>query len=322
MPKFYRNRFTLGSIPQLDAVASVLSKVITITGATGAGTNYQIPLLIGESSGSGTNNFHLNNQATSFPTGKNVSGSLRFFGGGSSLSFWVENVTGSSPNRVAKVWVKVSEDLGTNKTISCNYTGDSSNASNGTNTFLFFDDFDGTSLDTTTNWTVDNSSGFSVASSLLTGTNTSGRIRSKLTFSGGVELVVKSTTASRATNGQMLGGFYISSSNSLGILDHPGSRYIRNDSNWVQIANELPTTTMYSRIKTYSNNTADIKMYNFSDMSLHSDWGVISNTVSSEPVTLGYRYDYICGGQSYNTTWDYLFVKKVQATEPAFASAV
>jgi len=321
MTKFYRNRFTIGSIPQLSAVVPSFGKIITISGQAGAGTNYQVPFLIGESAGSGTNNFHLGGLASLFPTGKNVSGSLRFIGAGSSLSFWVEDVTGTAPNRVAKVWVKVAEDLSTNKTISCVYIGDTTNVSNGDNTFVLFDDFEGASLDTTTKWTVDNSTGMSVSGGSLIGTNTTMRIRSKQTFSGGVELIIKSTVTSRANpNGHMLGGFYISPSNGLGILDHPGSRYIRNDSNWVQLTGELPTTTMYSRIKVYAT-TADIKMYNFSNMTLHSDWGTVTNTVSSEPVSLGYRYDDLGGGQTYNGNWDYLFVKKVQATEPAFLSA-
>jgi len=120
-------------------------KKITIAGSAGAGTNYQVLLKIGESSGASGADFNLEGSSAKFPSGKNDGGDLRFTAsdGATLQDFWVENVSGTSPNRVAKVWVKVSADLGTNQDIYC-YFGNSSatNASNGDNTFLFFDDFD------------------------------------------------------------------------------------------------------------------------------------------------------------------------------------
>jgi len=90
-----------------------------------------------------------------FPSGKNQSGDLRFTSsdGSTLLSFWVENVTGVSPNRVAYVWVKVLEDLGTNRDIYCYFGGgaSASNVSSIINTFIDGDDF---ISNTTTNYTV------------------------------------------------------------------------------------------------------------------------------------------------------------------------
>jgi Uncharacterized conserved protein len=97
---------------------------------------------VGESSGSTGADFHLGGHSK-FPTAKNDGGDIRFTDndGTTLLPFWVEEVSGSSPNRVAKVWVKVKDDLGSNVDIYCYYGNSSAtNYSNGANTFIFFDD--------------------------------------------------------------------------------------------------------------------------------------------------------------------------------------
>jgi len=125
---------------------------ITISGSSGAGTNYQVLLKVGESSGATGAHFHLDGKSENFPSGKNQGGDLRFTSsdGTTLLDFWVENVTGTSPNRVAYIWVEVADNLNTSKDIYI-YFGNSSatNYSNGDNTFLFFDDFEGSSLSST-----------------------------------------------------------------------------------------------------------------------------------------------------------------------------
>ncbi len=130
-------------------------KKITITGQSGAGTNYQVLLKIGESSGASGADFHIENHSLDFPSDKNDSGDLRFTtdDGETLLSFWVEGISGTTPNRVAYAWVKVSADLDSNKDIYCYYgKSGASNVSNGVNTFLFFDDFDSSTLDA--KWTI------------------------------------------------------------------------------------------------------------------------------------------------------------------------
>ena len=120
-------------------------KKITITGQTGASTNYQIKLLIGETSGATGEDFDVDNKSVSFPSAKNISGDLRFTtsNGETLLDFWVESVTGTTPNRLATIWVEVSADLGSNQDIYCYYGGTTTNVSSGVNTFILFDDFDG-----------------------------------------------------------------------------------------------------------------------------------------------------------------------------------
>jgi len=144
-------------------------KQITITGSTGAGTNYQVLLKVGESSGASGYNFHLGENSASFPTDKNDGGDLRFTDDDETtlLDFWVEKIEGTSPNRTAYIWVEVADDLGSNQNIYCYYgNSGASNASNIGNTFLLGDDFEGDSLDTG-KWDAVGTGSVSVASSVV-----------------------------------------------------------------------------------------------------------------------------------------------------------
>jgi hypothetical protein len=151
-------------------------KRITITGAAGAGANYPVKLKVGESSGATGYNFHVEGHSLLFPSDQNISGDLRFTvdDGTTLLDFWVESVSGTTPNRTAIVWVEVSASLETNQDIYCYYAGTTTNVSNGVNTFTFFDDFSGT----LTNWTIVSGS-HSVSGGVLTST---GNIRTNPTF--------------------------------------------------------------------------------------------------------------------------------------------
>lgn len=113
-------------------------KSVTLTHASGALTNYQKKILVGESSGA---------------TGEEVDcgglcktdfSDLRFTNNtGSPLSYWIESITGSTPNQLAIVWVKF-DSIGTSATTFLMYYGNSSatTAVSGTNTFDFWEDWD------------------------------------------------------------------------------------------------------------------------------------------------------------------------------------
>lgn len=125
-------------------------KKITIQGQSGAGSNYQVLLKIGETSGATGEDFDLENHSDIFPSDKNEGGDLRFTtdDGSTLLDFWVEKVEGTIPNRLAYIWVEVSADLGSNQDIYCYYgNAGASNDSDGETTFPFFDDFPGSSID-------------------------------------------------------------------------------------------------------------------------------------------------------------------------------
>lgn len=139
-------------------------KKITITGQSGAGTNYQTKLLVGATSGG---NFHVEGHSAIFPS-ENNSGDLRFTDndGSTLLDFWVESVSGT----VATIWVEVADSLESNVDIYCYYgNASATNVSNGTNTFLFFDDFNGSSFNSNkwTDWNPWNHGSITVSDSIL-----------------------------------------------------------------------------------------------------------------------------------------------------------
>ena len=110
-------------------------KQVVITGQTGAGTLYQVLLKVGESSGSTGADFHIEDHDLAWPD------DIRFTDddGTTLLDYWLEKTEGAAPNRLAHIWVKVADDLGSNQNIYCYYnkSGDTS-ASNGANTFIQF----------------------------------------------------------------------------------------------------------------------------------------------------------------------------------------
>lgn len=112
-------------------------KSITLSRASGAVTNYQMKLLVGESAGSGTNDVLATGCKTDFSD-------LRFTDadGTTLLDYWIESVSGTTPDQVATVWVEF-DSIGTGATTFYMYYGNAgaSAVSNGVNTFIAFHDF-------------------------------------------------------------------------------------------------------------------------------------------------------------------------------------
>jgi len=120
-----------------------------ITGAAGDGTDYQVKIVV--HSGSGEDgvgeDVYLNGNSLNWPD------DIRFVDNDETteLDHWLE----SSDASTATFWVEVKDDLGSDPTIYIYYGNSAaSSASNGDNTFLFFDDFAGINLNTE-KWTVD-----------------------------------------------------------------------------------------------------------------------------------------------------------------------
>jgi len=122
-------------------------KKVDITGQSGAGTDYQIVLEIGDSAGG---DFHLEGHCQNFPQ------DIRFTddGGSTELSYWIEDETVDP----ITVWVKVTDNLDSDQSIYCYYgkSGDST-ASDGEDTFEFFDGFDSGTEPDSDKWSTDGS---------------------------------------------------------------------------------------------------------------------------------------------------------------------
>ena len=121
-------------------------KTITLSRATGAVTLYQMKVLVGESSGSGTNAVHCEGHALS------SFNDLRFTAsdGTTLLDYWIESISGTTPNQVATVWIEF-DSIGTGATTFYMYYGNSgaSAVSSLDATMIFGDSFNGSSIDGT-----------------------------------------------------------------------------------------------------------------------------------------------------------------------------
>jgi len=119
-----------------------------INSASGAGTNYQIKIKVHYGSGSDSGeDVYLNGHC------KTDFGDIRFTkdDGTTLLDYWMEEKTDSD---YAIFWVEIADDLSSSNVTIYIYYGksDATTTSNGDDTFLFFDDFEGTELDTN-KWT-------------------------------------------------------------------------------------------------------------------------------------------------------------------------
>ena len=133
---------------------------------------YQMKVLVGESSGSGTNDVHCEGHCLStfndlFFQGYDADGSTII-----DLDYWIESISGTTPNQVAIVWVEVHYIPAhpDNTTVWMSYgKAGASPVSNGANTFVFFEHWDGT----TSNWSEDTTYA-AIASSIMTYTPPAG----------------------------------------------------------------------------------------------------------------------------------------------------
>jgi hypothetical protein len=244
-------------------------------------------------------------------------GDIRFTDsdGSTLLNYWIESGCNTAST---KIWVKVpSIPANSSKTIYVYYGNPSATSlSNGDATFDFFDDFLGTSVDTS-KWIITDTTGWSIVSGELKGTNTTGRLTSIPTFNPGIILEIKSRYISLPPNGYQIGGFFISTSDGFGFLNHPSTDYYRNDATWVQLGPTSPSATnLLTKITVKSSTQVDLSVTNYNTGASYQSVSNIANTVSNEPIALGRRYDGYYTAQSYEAYWDWIRVRKYTSPEP------
>jgi hypothetical protein len=298
-------------------------------------TDYQKLIKIGESSGATGCDFHLEGLSSIFPSGKNQGGDLRITDSDKTtlLNFWVEQVTGTSPNRIAYVWVKIpSLSANQTKTLYC-YFGNpaATNASNGDNTFILFDDFEGTTVDTN-KWNVGYGT-ISVANSVLTvaysGTTTapigiytknltlnpttqSFRIRSRNYVSSGndwiASIMIINSNAPTTPNNYLMCQWTGSSP----------SKYLQKRISGVltnigYITSSFNTYVIDTLLVTNGGNSAS----SYQDTTLVGSGSYVNNL--SHVVMIG-KMDGSFSGYNYSLYEDWIFVSKYVSPEPAFSS--
>lgn len=318
---------------------------INVTGQSGAGTDYQVKLLVGESSGASGEDFHLDNKSDNFPSAKDDGGDLRFTDndGTTLLDFWVVQVTGTTPNRLATIFVKVNDNLDSNQAIYCYYGNDTSGLSSdsdGDATFLLFDDFDDSSLDVGSgglwSWVRepvgDWDEGITEAdklnikttdTDLWGGTNTAPILQSQSIISGDFEVLIKlkfSPTTDFHTAGVMI---------------------YNDDSNWVRTIRQYNSGQKVQFEKEVANSPSNLGNAVVTDTELFLALSRISNDVTqyhganlnslssigSTTISLTNRYasllslDVNVGASQINALFDYILVRKRVATEPSFSSS-
>jgi hypothetical protein len=283
-------------------------------------TDYQKLIKIGESSGATEADFHLEGLSAIFPSEKNQSGDLRITDSDKTtlLNFWVEQVTGTSPNRIAYVWVKIpSLSANQTKTLYC-YFGNptATNASNGDNTFLFFDDFPTATLNTT-KWNI-LANGTPVTSPVWEGSysvkaNNTGVNNNNLKSNYNLSNIGMSIDfmfydngfTSTATN--MWGGFLdtTGAANVVGVVDGSYTRYSYNyDGTSSSIGVSRSVGWHFGSIKRTSSQ--------------------VIFTVDNTTVTINYTntFSYLTFYSIQGTGWwDVIRVRKYVSPEPAFSSA-
>lgn len=104
--------------------------------AAGAQTNYQMQLLVGESSGAAGEDVDVAGNCQDFPN------DIRFTGADelTKHDYWVESVTGTTPNQLATIWIEVASIPASGDVDLYMYYGKSSDSgeSSGDNTFVIY----------------------------------------------------------------------------------------------------------------------------------------------------------------------------------------
>jgi hypothetical protein len=295
-------------------------KSITLSRASGAVTNYQMKLLVGESSGASGEDVDCNSHcATDFDD-------LRFTTSDETtlLDYWIESVSGTTPNQLATVWIEFNS-IGTGATTFYMYYGNSgaSAATSGTNTFPFFDNFPTDSLNTDL-WSDDSGAGCdaTISSGILTCKDNNGNwsiVKAKTGFGNtyAIRAYLNSLHYGSQSYHETM-GFYNSNNTSQEhiALAYSGS-YVAKYGNYIDV-----THNSYSAISGYTANTwavFDIKRNSTTNVVYMAD-NANSVTINTNLVS-GTLYPLLASGNTnakIQAKW--VLVRQFLGTEPAWGS--
>lgn len=303
---------------------------ISLVGGSGGASGYQLRLVVGESSTSSGVDFHVDGKSKSFPSAEDTGGDFKFVkADGTNVPFYIERVTGTTPSRVAVIWLALPN--GTSADVVFLITGNTStipNQSSGTTVFPdFFDSFPGTTLDTS-KWTAVNSTGLTVGGGSMRHINNSAQLRSNATFSAEAILEILWNGIMKNVNGHIVGGFGNAASlasNAIGYLWHAGFQdFIRNDSTWIgqgaTIAANLEVLMRMTLTTSGVFNFVGVRHENYdTDALLYNR--TFLNVVSAENIFIGNRFDGGFDGQALDMLWRWVRIRQ-QGTAPTINTIV
>ena len=299
-----------------DANAYIDYVKITVYWSPPAQTNYQMKLNVDKGVGTDSaSTKYLNDESLSWPN------DIRFTksDGVTLLDYWIESNTSTT----AKVWVEF-DSIPAHPTDGSFYMywgkASDTDASSGNNTFIFFDTFTGSAVNTS-KWTITDATGWSVANSELKGTSTTGRLTSTTALTYPVAIETKFRVITRPTNGFQNNGVYVSASDAIGNLVHPTTDYYRYINAWTAWPGIVATSTdVICYLRAISSSSVDIGTYNYATgASIQAVTGLNYN-ITSKNIVLGKRYDNNNTGQAYEAYWDWILARNFAANEPTWGA--
>jgi len=309
-------------------------KSITVSRASGAVTDYQMKILVGESSGATGENVDCNSHCL-----QNFN-DLRFTtsDGTTLLKYWIESITGTTPNQLATVWVKF-DSIGTGATTFYMYYGNAgaSAYSSGDDTFLLFDHFDDGSLNTS-KWDIAVKTPYSITESgsnlVLEPSNTTGYSGCGIMAKNAMSSVNISVEAlffrdcPYNNNGGL--GFYIGATNK-------SAQDTTYYGEWVDVAGlSISQYAGYYSFALYKAAYRSAVSTNIFNKWSRGAAKLQSGRVDTELIVEGTTYTNYCSSTSVNSVYpqvhaadyqhhtvnycDWVFIRQWLSTEPAFGS--
>ncbi len=238
---------------------------------------------------------------------------------GKLLPYWIETGAKACNTSATNIWVKAASVPSSGENLYV-YYGNSAAVSNqnGNNVFEFFDDFSGSSVDTS-KWsagTIAATGGtqFSESGGNLVGGNNNRYLQTNQTFTGNYISETRIYENTSPVNGFMSNGFYASAGNNFGILVHNGTTYVSNDAvGWVNIGSFAAGQWARDKVKVVGT-AGDVSRTSESSGQVTGSYS--NSGISGEGIRLSGRYDAYAPDQNYVATWDWIMVRKAVTTEP------
>lgn len=261
-------------------------------------------------------------------------------------NYWIE----TSDSSTATIWVKVPSIPAGNTTLYLYYGNPNATAiSNGDNTFIFFDDFPGSSVDTS-KWDIVAPSGCSVTISggeatfySSSGTSKAAALVSKTTYGVGYEAVARIKQSSSTTNiaKYTLFGFNVLYASGSGTYIKTLPIITENDCvilydlttadnnlHLISCKNNPFTTTNYGAVTTASTSYRNFYVRRYAGGTNISGYitggttntGSSTNITESLPIVVGHDGHTAASGAEWTDYCDWVFVKKCATTEPTVSS--